>query len=45
MQTDERNEGDAEKSDVVVVINCYPPPKGQLWNATLGDGAVLHPYA
>ncbi len=45
MQTDKRDEGDAEKSDVIVVINCYPRPKGQLWKATLGDVAVLHHYA
>ena len=30
MRTDKGDEGNAEKSDVVVVINCYPPPKGQL---------------
>ena len=45
MRMDKGDEGDAEKSDVVVVINCYPPPKEQLGNAKLGDGAVLYPYA
>ena len=46
MQTDKGDDGDAEKSDVVVAINnsCVHnlPLKGQFWNSTLEDGAVLY---
>ena len=46
MLTDEGNDGDAEKSDVVVAINCVTHlQKGQLWNIMLGDGAVLNHHA
>ena len=46
MLTDEGDDGDAEKSDVVAVINCITHlQKGQLWCATLGDGAMLHHQA
>ena len=46
MLKDEGDDSNAKKSDEVVAIDCVTClRKGQLWNATLGDGTVHHHHA